>query len=100
MNHFGWHTSQPSESYPAAVPHPGSRPNPQVPVAKLKQRRHKHSEEEWDTVRDIIIRLYIGEDKKAEEVHKILNAEHDFPIGSVHLLQSLLTSDGMTVSGS
>lgn len=91
MDHFGPpYCCPPRYATLAAASQHSSRPTRQAPVAKPKQRRHKHTEEEWDAIRDIISRLYIEEEKKVEEVHKILNAEYNFPVGCVDF--SLKTS--------
>jgi hypothetical protein len=81
MDQFRLVSSQSSYTQPATASKNGSRPIQQASPAKPKQRRHKHSEEEWNELRDIITCLYIEEDKKAEEVLEILNTQHNFQVG-------------------
>ncbi|EFQ88938.1 hypothetical protein PTT_14955 [Pyrenophora teres f. teres 0-1] len=49
--------------------------------AKPKQSRRTHSANEWESVREFIIKSYIDEDKTAEELVVILETEHNFVVG-------------------
>jgi hypothetical protein len=57
----------------------------QIMRPKAKQKRHKHSEDDWNRMRNVIKYLYIEENKRAEEVVHILDSEHNFQIGLVDL---------------
>jgi hypothetical protein len=68
--------------------HPGqAQPLPRDPLLKLtrdpkpKQRRHAHTPQEWDALREVILRLYIEEDKTADELVDILKSQHGFVVG-------------------
>lgn len=50
-----------------------------------KQRRHHHTNEDWEARKAAVLRLYIDEKKKAEDVVRILTAQFDFKARSVPL---------------
>lgn len=52
---------------------PGEAP-PTVDVVYSKE----HSEQEWDTKKEIIKRLYIGDNRKLNETMAILESRHGF----------------------
>jgi hypothetical protein len=82
MDQFRFVYDQSRHTQPAEALWNGARSNQQAPRLKSKQQRHRHSEQEWNDLRDFITHLYIEEDKKAEEVLKILNTERNFQVGS------------------
>lgn len=67
-------------SFRPIVPKPTARLDgtPATPDTRIvKQRRHHHKDGEWEENKKKIIQLYIDEDKSAEAVIGILQA--DFP---------------------
>ncbi|KAI0098058.1 ankyrin repeat-containing domain protein [Nemania sp. FL0031] len=54
---------------------------PQSSTSAGKQRRHHHPATDWENIKPTIIRLYIEEKKKLEDVIKILQSDFDFRTG-------------------
>ncbi|KAL9620353.1 MAG: hypothetical protein Q9160_005152 [Pyrenula sp. 1 TL-2023] len=63
--------------------------------SKSKQQRHRHSEKEWNELRDSIAHLYIEEGKKAEEILAILKTQHNFQVG-LRKLKKWLKDNGIS----
>ncbi|KAL1591719.1 hypothetical protein SLS60_011718 [Paraconiothyrium brasiliense] len=65
------------------------------PAAVSKSRRHRHTEQEWNQLREFITQVYVEEDKKAEEVVEILSTQHDFKVG-LRKLKDWLKNNGIS----
>jgi hypothetical protein len=82
-----WDSALPQEQTVAAVgEHVGGRVGAGVGRGSgaPKSRRHRHTEQEWNELRDIITHMYIEKDKKAEEVVDFLSTQHNFKVGFGH----------------
>jgi hypothetical protein len=63
----------------AAAPLAGTPVQPNCRI--VKQRRHHHTDTDWEAQKQTIFRLYIEEDRSAEDVIEILARDFDFKAG-------------------
>jgi hypothetical protein len=65
---------------------------PVQPISHIvKQRRHHHTETDWEDQKQTIFRLYIEEDRSAEDVVEILARDFAFKAG-YHLSSHRISS--------
>jgi hypothetical protein len=56
--------------------------------SQARQQRYTHSPEKWSSMRPVIERIYIGENKTADQLRSILKAEYNFLVGYAFIRQA------------